>query len=527
MSDIKNTNLIPPSPQIDINSLKPFTRFCCSISAIPTSYLASMTYEEQLLWLCDYLENTVIPTINNNGNAVAELQGLYIQLKNYVDNYFTNLDVQEEINNKLNDMANNGTLYNLMKPYFDNVDTQINLQNDKINAITSGAPAGVYNTLSDLTSDDPSHDRIYLVTEDNSWYYYSAENTTWTKGGLYQSTIPLNSITPAQTTFAQILNIIDVSKDSINKQLMYPDFNLVNNSSFNTTDFIEVIPNENYMLNIANYDTIFYYDINKQGVSKVSKTGWGLVDPYSITIPSNVHYVRLCYLNNYSSQVMMLKGNNFPSSYYPYNSLYIDNLILNPFNNNTSNYGLSGKYGFCGDSICAINGGYASRLKVLNPNITINNYAVSGATVAKRTTRNDSVLEQLDLITNDLDFLILEGGVNDAWNSIPLGDFNPISTSSFTQPDNLDENTFSGALEKCFYKAFNKLQTKKIFFIIPHNVDIPITKVYMDRAVEICKKWSVILIDLRLLSGLNCYNNYMKNAYTNNSEQIKMPHSQS
>lgn len=114
MENIKNTNLIPPSPNIDIKTLRPFTRFCCSIGTIPASYLVAMSYEEQLLWLCNFLENTLIPTVNNNGEAVAELQGLYIELKNYVDNYFKNLDVQEEINNKLDQMAEDGTLQEII-----------------------------------------------------------------------------------------------------------------------------------------------------------------------------------------------------------------------------------------------------------------------------------------------------------------------------------------------------------------------------------------------------------------------------
>ena len=89
---------------------RPFTRFCMSIGAVPSSYLAGLSIEEQLLWLCSYLEKEVIPTVNNNGEAVEELQGLYVELKNYVDNYFDNLDVQEEINNKLDVMAEDGTL---------------------------------------------------------------------------------------------------------------------------------------------------------------------------------------------------------------------------------------------------------------------------------------------------------------------------------------------------------------------------------------------------------------------------------
>ena len=97
-------------PQI----LKPFTRFCMTIGNLPSSYLVSLTYEEQLLWLCDYLQNTVIPTVNNNGECVTELQNLYLQLKNYVDNYFTNLDVQNEIDTKLDEMATDGTLDNII-----------------------------------------------------------------------------------------------------------------------------------------------------------------------------------------------------------------------------------------------------------------------------------------------------------------------------------------------------------------------------------------------------------------------------
>lgn len=104
---------------IDIKNLKPFPRFCHTIGYIPTSYKISMTYEEQLLWFCNFLENTVIPTINQNGAAVEELQNLYVDLKNYVDNYFENLDIQTEINNKLDDMAESGQLTELLTSYLE------------------------------------------------------------------------------------------------------------------------------------------------------------------------------------------------------------------------------------------------------------------------------------------------------------------------------------------------------------------------------------------------------------------------
>lgn len=100
-----------------VQGLRPFTKFCMTIGNLPSSYLVSLTYEEQLLWLCNYLKNKVIPTVKNNAEAVEELQNLYVQLKDYVDNYFKNLDVQEEINNKLDEMAENGTLESILLNY--------------------------------------------------------------------------------------------------------------------------------------------------------------------------------------------------------------------------------------------------------------------------------------------------------------------------------------------------------------------------------------------------------------------------
>ncbi len=112
-----------------INTIPNFKRFCMTIGELPTSYLETMSYYEMLVWFTEYMKNTIIPTINNNGLAIEELQDKYIELKSYVDNYFTNLDVQQEINNKLDQMVQDGTLQEIIASYlnskaifgFDNV----------------------------------------------------------------------------------------------------------------------------------------------------------------------------------------------------------------------------------------------------------------------------------------------------------------------------------------------------------------------------------------------------------------------
>lgn len=121
---------------INIENLKPFPKFCYTIGMIPKSYKESLTYEEQLMWFCDFLQNTVIPTVNNNGQAVQELQSLFVELKNYVDNYFTNLDVQQEINNKLDQMTEDGTLQEIINTFIEsNCSINFNTVNDMINSI--------------------------------------------------------------------------------------------------------------------------------------------------------------------------------------------------------------------------------------------------------------------------------------------------------------------------------------------------------------------------------------------------------
>ena len=100
-----------------IETLRPFTCFLTTIGELPTSYLMSMTYYEQILWFTKYLKETIIPAINNNAQAVQELQELFKELQEYVNNYFENLDVQEEINNKIDEMVENGTFDYILDKY--------------------------------------------------------------------------------------------------------------------------------------------------------------------------------------------------------------------------------------------------------------------------------------------------------------------------------------------------------------------------------------------------------------------------
>ena len=102
----------------NVEKIKPTGLFTNYIyKTIPLAFNESMSYYETLCGLLAYLRDTVIPAVDNNANAIIEVQNLYNELKNYVDHYFDNLDIQEEINNKLDDMAESGQLTDIIAQY--------------------------------------------------------------------------------------------------------------------------------------------------------------------------------------------------------------------------------------------------------------------------------------------------------------------------------------------------------------------------------------------------------------------------
>jgi hypothetical protein len=61
--------------------------------------------------------NKIINSVNTSGSQVETLTNAFNNLQDYVNNYFNNLDVQNEINNKLDEMAQDGTLQNIIEEY--------------------------------------------------------------------------------------------------------------------------------------------------------------------------------------------------------------------------------------------------------------------------------------------------------------------------------------------------------------------------------------------------------------------------
>jgi hypothetical protein len=73
----------------------------------------SLTNYELLCKVVEYL-NDVINNENNVEENVTNLYNSFVELQNYINNYFDNLDVQDEVNNKIDEMVESGEMGRLI-----------------------------------------------------------------------------------------------------------------------------------------------------------------------------------------------------------------------------------------------------------------------------------------------------------------------------------------------------------------------------------------------------------------------------
>lgn len=103
------------APQLgDYKTLQPFRYWCQKV--LPLVYDDSLSYYELLCKVVDYLNKTM-EDVKAFGSDMTNLFKAYKELESYVNEYFTSLDVQEEINSKLDKMAQDGSLMTLFKKY--------------------------------------------------------------------------------------------------------------------------------------------------------------------------------------------------------------------------------------------------------------------------------------------------------------------------------------------------------------------------------------------------------------------------
>lgn len=183
-----------------------------------------------------------------------------------------------------------------------------------------------------------------------------------------------------------------------------------------------------------------------------------------------------------------------------------------------------------GDSIMQgiTNGGGFAKLIAQNNSMHYENIAIGGGTVATGTVTNTGTNRHwicTSIVNQDptADYVLLDGLVNDFWLKVPLGAI----TSNFT--DEVDNTTFYGGLEYMFRSAYDHFSINaKILYVIPHNINnlyyatsngVPFMK-YYNAVLEVCKKYSIPVVDLFSEGRYNTYSDKYKADCINNGDGV-------
>lgn len=175
-----------------------------------------------------------------------------------------------------------------------------------------------------------------------------------------------------------------------------------------------------------------------------------------------------------------------------------------------------------GDSIIAGWGwkegtGIIQPLKEKYPDATWINKAESGANMAVTSNpAHTPIVNQVTSYTGAADAIILNGGVNDKNNGLPIGSIETNYDASY------NTSTFCGALERSLQYIMDRYPLAVKLYIIPHSFakDNSYVDSIYSKAIEICDKWNMPYLDMRKYSQI-AMTSVNKDKYTYNPNSKK------
>lgn len=219
---------------------------------------------------------------------------------------------------------------------------------------------------------------------------------------------------------------------------------------------------------------------------------------YTYKVPAGMAYISVINYTPVQSFFVALKNAPAltPDSYYEFLGVKDDPL-----------YGKSVL--FVGDSISqgendAVQNGirlaWAGRIG-LSKGMTYKNASVGGVSLS--TERGARVLDQLNQNAgNTYDYVMIHGGVNDAWGTAPS--YVPVPVGEVTEgfTGNYNKDTYAGGLELTFEAARRNFPNAKLIYIMnfyapecPRGT-VSDMSAYFAEGAKICEKWDVFVCDL-------------------------------
>ena len=126
------------------------------------------------------------------------------------------------------------------------------------------------------------------------------------------------------------------------------------------------------------------------------------------------------------------------------------------------------------------------------------------------------IVNQVTSYTGAADAIILNGGVNDKNNGLPIGSIETNYDATY------DISTFCGALERSLQYIMNRYPLAVKLYIIPHSFakDNSYVDGIYSKAIEICDKWNMPYLDMRKYSQI-AMTSVNKDKYTYNPNSKK------
>lgn len=125
------------------------------------------------------------------------------------------------------------------------------------------------------------------------------------------------------------------------------------------------------------------------------------------------------------------------------------------------------------------------------------NKSVAGTTIAKQKNKtspdNKSILERVREMKGSYDIVLLEGGFNDLFQKIEIGEVTDINDKS----GNYNEYTTAGALESiCYFLNQNYADSVKLFVLCHTRNANPTQYKYWNIITEVLDKWNIDYVDI-------------------------------
>lgn len=403
--------------------------------------------------------------------------------------------------------------------------------NVKVNSTGYTSVIGVGKETNKKLIELPTEERVKVIVETNEngeiYIYLNSYDLDIINVAILENA-NLEDVDPQEQNFTfKIGNIFDlknlqalytIGKNLIDPTKIVKGFYIANNKgdlytneNFITTDFIKLEPNTDYVINGANRVLLYDKDLIPIDTSWV---GTAFNDDYTFNTGNDGKYIRISYNPKTYPKVQLEKGVK-STTYIPYSKVFTNEINLSEeqvnylrtyylmaFNSNTL---FNKVISFNGDSICAgagYSGGYG-KIIAENNNMIYENKGVSGGTIATGTSASYYISTSIVKMREDADYIILEGGFNDYALKVELG---TLDTTYNTDLNTYDTTNFTGAFEYMIVSALKRYNGKKIGFINIHKVaGHTALENYLDRAIEICRKWSIPYLDLRESLGYSTH----------------------